>query len=171
MTTTLTHDGRVKLTAAIELPMSIGRLWGEIADLSRFAAHDFFHARFTLPLGKLEQGAPLIIRHNYLGVRIHRVGRILRYKPQQGYSFSDLSRRCKTAAFPHIFSYRIEPLTPQRSRLYLEVRGRWTLTMLPRWIAKLWLGGVFFQIVVAVENELLTCCRSVPGIASDAGVD
>ena len=171
MITTLTPDGRVKLAAAIELPMSVGRLWGEIADLPRFAAHDFFHARFTLPLGKLEQGAPLIIRHSYLGVRIHRTGRVLRYRPREGYIFSDISRRHKIAAFPHVFSYRIEPLSPRRSRLHLEVRGRWTLTILPRWLAKLWLWGVFFQIVVAVENELLCCCGSIPAIASDASAD
>src|SRR5262245_7159491 len=158
MTTTLTRDGRVKLDAAVELPMSVRRLWAEIADLPRFAVHDFFHAHFELPQGRLEAGAPLVIRHHYLGITVRRVGRILRYRPLEGYSFSDLSKQSKTASFPHIFTYRIEPIALQQSRLRLEVRGRWTIMWLPRWLARLWLWVVFLQIVTAVENELLWCC-------------
>jgi hypothetical protein len=158
MTITLIRDGRVKLDAAIALPMSVPRLWGEIADLPRFAVHDFFHAHFELPQGRLEAGAPLVIRHSYLGITVHRVGRVLRYKPLVGYSFSDLSRRSKTVGFPHIFTYRIERIEQQQSRLRLEVRGRWTIMWLPRWLVRLWLWVVFLQIVTAVENELLWYC-------------
>ena len=158
MTVTLTRKGRVKLAATIDLPMSVHRLWAEIADLPRFAVHDFFHARFELPQGRLEAGAPLVIRHSYLGIAIHRTGRVLHYEPGVGYSFSDLSRRSKTAGFPHVFTYRIEPMTAWQSRLRLEVRGRWTIMWLPRWLARLWLRVVFLQIVTAVENELLWCC-------------
>lgn len=159
MIITLTRNGRVHLQASIELPMSPRRLWAEIADLPRFATHDFFHARFELPGGRLEAGAPLRIRHSYLGVTIHRAGRVLRYQPGVGYSFSDLSTRGAARAFPHVFSYRIEPLSDAAgSMLHLDVRGRWTLRVVPRPFAKLWLWIVFLQISVAVEDELLWCC-------------
>ena len=140
---------RVTCTATIALPISAGAAWGQLRHLPTAATHDPFHATVTVG-----PGGSLAIEHRYLGVRVDRVGRVLWWRENVGFAFSDLHRRDPTAAFPHVLSYRLEPLGPTACHLHVRVGGRWTLPG-PQWVGRLWLTWVFGHVVRTVRNELL----------------
>ena len=141
---------RVTCTATINLPLSPGAAWGQLRHLPTSATHDPFHARVTVG-----SGGRLVIEHRYLVFRTLRVGRVLWWREGVGFAFSDLCRRDPQAAFPHVLSYRLEPVGPAACRLHVRVGGRWTLPG-PRWIGQLWLRWVFGHVVRTARNELLT---------------
>ena len=140
---------RVTCTAAVELPLSAGAAWGQLRHLPTSATHDPFHARVTVG-----PGGSLVIEHRYVAFRTTRVGRVLWWREGIGFAFSDLNRRDPSAAFPHVLSYRLEPMGPAACRLHVRVGGRWTLPG-PRSVGHLWLWWVFGHVVRTVRNDLL----------------
>jgi len=148
-------DGwRVRCRATLEVPVGATTAWGQLRDFRRFAAQDFFHAAVRVGAGGVRAGAPLEIDHRFGPFQSTRLGRILSWRENDGYSFSDLSRRGPRAAFPHVYRYRLRPAGSQRCVIHIEVGGLWTTRPLPRWLVKLWLRWVFSHIVRRVANEL-----------------
>jgi hypothetical protein len=145
----ISATGRVACTAVTSLPLSITAAWGQLRHLPTSATHDPFHARVHVG-----RSGALVIEHRYLVFRTVRVGRVLWWREGIGFAFSDLSRTDAAAAFPHVLSYRLEPVGPQACRLHVRVGGRWTLPG-PRWIGRLWLRWVFGHVVRTVRNEML----------------
>ena len=146
--------GAVTCRAAFELPLAPISVWGQIRDFSCYARQDFFHDDPQVE-GIPRRGAAITLTHRYAALRFRRVGRILVWREGVGYSFSDLSRRGPRVGFPHVFSYRIEPLGPDATRLHVVVRGRWTARWIPHLFARLWLWWVFGHVVRSIRNELL----------------
>jgi hypothetical protein len=151
----LQRTGRVECFARIELPLAIGRAWGQLRDFRTFAAQDFFHADVRVDGNGPRAGASIEIPHRFGPFRVTRVGRILRWEEGRGYSFSDLSRRGPRAAFPHVYRYALRATDVGGCALEISIRGRWTLRAVPRWVVRLWLLWVFSHIVRSVQNQLL----------------
>lgn len=147
--------GRVLCRGIIELPVSAAVAWGQLRDFRRFAAQDFFHAAVRVDSGGVRRGAALEIDHRFGSLATTRVGRILQWEEQVGYSFSDLSRAGPRRGFPHVYRYRVRPGGPSRCVVDVTVAGLWTLPVVPRWVVKLWLAWVFSHIVRSVESTLL----------------
>jgi hypothetical protein len=131
---------------AIELTVqrSADLLWQQVRDLPRFLTIDPFHDRIILLRDAPTVGVDLVLSHNALGFRFLRFGRILAWREESGYTFSDLSARGPRTGFPHVFQVQVEPLagpesTPVMSRLTVHVRGRWTSRLVPVWIGRLWI--------------------------------
>jgi hypothetical protein len=162
--------GRVECRAAIELPLPPLRAWGQLRDFTRFASHDYFHAEIHVDGNVPRAGAKLRLTHRYLLPRVHRVGRLLRWREWDqadplaccGYSFSDLSRRGPRRGFPHVFSYYLRAAGPGACQLEVVVRGLWTARAVPPWAARLWLWWVFGHVVNSVRNDLLTHAVALP---------
>jgi hypothetical protein len=152
---TVTPAGRVRCRAVVELPVGASVAWGQLRDFRRFAAQDFFHAAVRVERGGVRRGARLEIDHRFGPYAVTRVGRILQWSEDVGYSFSDLSRRGPRAGFPHVYCYRLRPAGPSRCVLEITVVGRWTARFLPRWVIRVWLRWVFSHIVASVRNTLL----------------
>ena len=155
MSVRISRGGVVDCRAALEIPLSVTSVWGQLRDFPRYARQDFFHADMTVERGFPKAGAKLTLCHRFAGVRIERIGRILIWREGVGYSFSDLSLRGPRSGFPHVFSFRIEPINEKSCRLHIRVSGRWTAKRIPRWLGKLWLLWVFSHIVRRVNNELM----------------
>lgn len=151
----LRRPGKVECRASLRIPLGAISVWGQLRDFSRYARQDFFHAGPEIDGGIPRKGAKLSLSHAYAGLRFHRVGRILVWREGVGYSFSDLSIRGPRCGFPHVFSYRLEPLGPDYCRLHISVRGRWTAWWIPPPVAWLWLWWVFSHVVRSIRNELL----------------
>jgi hypothetical protein len=83
------------------------------------------------------------------------VGRILHWRELNGYSFSDLSPRGPRHAFPHVYRYRLRPLSPTRCQVEVTVAGRWTTPLLPRPLVRLWLAWVFSHVATSARNALV----------------
>jgi hypothetical protein len=145
----------VDCQAVLPIPLSANKVWGQLRDFHTFARQEFFHANIDVE-GKLpRQGASIQITHRFFLFRVRRVGRICRWSEGVGYAFSDLSARNPQFGFPHIFSYRIHPLSPITCNIEIRVSGKWTSTLLPRWLVWLWLRWIMQFAVQHVENELL----------------
>jgi hypothetical protein len=138
----------------LDLKLSPLSVWGQLRDFRRYAAQDLFHAEIKIEGGLPRAGAVLRLSHRYCGLRVPRHGRILFWREGVGFSFSDLSFRGPRHGFPHVFTFRIEPL-PNGTRLQIRVTGLWTPRFCPRQLARLWLLWVFRQVVRCVHNELL----------------
>jgi hypothetical protein len=147
--------GVVDCHAIFEVPLSAGATWGQLRGFNQYARQDFFHAELEIEGGIPRAGAALKISHRFLGLRFARVGRILIWREGIGYSFSDLSLRGPRSAFPHVFSFRIEPNVTNVCRLHIRVKGLWTARHIFRPMAWLWLWWVFGQVVRSTRNELL----------------
>jgi hypothetical protein len=158
MTLHLSPGGRVRCEAVIALPMSARRAWGQIRDFHRYAAHDHFHAGFTIAGNVPRAGADLTIEHRYGPFGLQRVGRILRWREGDGWAFSDLSRRGRRVGFPHVLSMRLAD-TADGCELAIRVTGQWTAPT-PRWVARLWLWWVMNAIVQTTRNQLLAFCQA-----------
>lgn len=146
---------KVLLETTIDLPLPAATVWDQLADFRRFACMDLFHERVALSAPAPAAGVSFALEHRFLGVRVTRTGRILRWQDGRGYAFSDLSTRNPTSGFPHIYSMDITPTGQRRCQLGLRVSGRWTARFLGRTITRIWLGWVFLKIRYSTENALL----------------
>ena len=155
MTVRVSPSHAVDCHAVLRLPVSAVSIWGQLRDFRKYASQDFFHAEIEIEGDTPCAGAKLKLCHRYAGLRTDRVGRILAWREGVGYSFSDLSTRGTRTGFPHIFTYRIEPMGETACHLHIRVRGKWTAHIFPRCITRLWLLWVFTHIVRKIENELL----------------
>lgn len=158
----INQHGAVRCNATLLLPLPAQTVWGQIRDLTRFAAGDYFHAAIRIEGGQPRRGAKLGITHRYLGCAVERNGRILRWREYEagmpkpaGYCFSDLSARGPGHGFPHVFGYAIRPAGEIRCELEIFVRGRWTARLIPRPLAFLWLWWIFANAVNSTRNALL----------------
>ncbi|MCI0360360.1 MAG: hypothetical protein L0211_17935 [Planctomycetaceae bacterium] len=143
---------RRSVDIAIDLivKQSADRLWQQIRDLPRFLTIDPFHDKVILMRDSPAAGVDLTLSHNAFGWRFLRFGRILAWRENSGYSFSDLSARGPHTGFPHVFEVQIEPVlepqdSPSMSRLTIRVRGRWTSRLVPVWIGRLWIRLVCLE--------------------------
>ena len=146
---------RVTCRAHFELPVSLPVAWGQLRDFRRFAAQDFFHTAVRVASPGVRAGAALEIDHRFGPFRTTRVGRILCWRENEGYSFSDLSANGPRSAFPHTYRYRLRPVSPGRCTVEITVAGRWTTTRVPRPLVRLWLRWVFSHIAASVRNTLI----------------
>ena len=146
--------GRVLCRAVVELPVSAGVAWGQLRDLRLFAAQDFFHEAVRVEAGGVRRGAALEIDHRFGPFAVTRVGRILQWEENVGYSFSDLSRRGPRHGFPHVYRYRLWG-AGEGCVVEVMIGGLWTARAVPKWMVRLWLRWVFSHIVRSVENTLL----------------
>ena len=152
---TLKPSGAVECRGSIDVPLTPVSVWGQLRDFPRFAAQDPFHYNPRVVDGFPRPGARIELSHRFFGVAVRRAGRILVWRENLGYSYSDLSRRGARRGFPHVLSYRVESLAADSTRLHITVRGRWTATHVPRFLTRLYLRWVFTQILQRVGNELL----------------
>ena len=152
---TVNQGWRVVCRAEFELPVSLPVAWGQLRDFRRFAAQDFFHAAVRVSPGGARAGAALEIDHRFGPFRTTRVGRILQWREDEGYSFSDLSANDARSAFPHTYTYRLRAAAPGRCTVEITIAGRWTTTWVPRPLVRLWLLWVFSHIVASVRNTLV----------------
>lgn len=155
----LAPNGRVLCRAAFELPVSTGVAWGQLRDFRLFAAQDFFHSAVRVGPGGVRRGAPLEIDHRFGPFRTTRVGRILQWRENDGYSFSDLSPHGHRAAFPHIYRYRLFATGPSQCVVEITIAGLWT-TRVPQVLARLWLWWVFSHIARSAQDTLVERCRA-----------
>ena len=150
--------GRVLCRAVVELPVGATVAWGQLRDFRLFAAQDFFHAAVRVDAGGVRRGAALEIDHRFGPFAVTRVGRILQWEENVGYSFSDLSRRGPRHGFPHVYRYRLWR-SAAGCVVEVSIAGLWTASWLPKWIVRLWLRWVFSHIVCSVENTLVSLTR------------
>lgn len=151
----ITRRGRVQCTAVMRVPLSSSMVWGQIRDFRTFASLEYFHAKIDIAGDVPRAGAALEIAHRFLVFHVHRVGRICRWKEGDGFAFSDLSRRGLKSGFPHIFSYRIRPISPGACDVQIRVAGKWTASFVPRWLAWLWLRWIMQFAIQQFENKLM----------------
>src|SRR5947199_3250418 len=93
MSVRISRRGVVCCRAFLDVPLSVRIVWGQLRDFQRFARQDPFHASINIDGGIPRAGTSLTLSHRYAGLRIPRVGRILVWREEAGYSFSDLSPR------------------------------------------------------------------------------
>jgi hypothetical protein len=153
MTIKVSPSRRVVCEASIALPLTARQAWGQLRDFHRYAAHDHFHAGFTIEGDVPRAGAKLTIEHRYGPFRLQRVGRIVRWREGDGYAFSDLSSRAPGANFPHVMSLRVADASGG-CVVTIRVTGRWTAAS-PRWMARLWLAWVMLSMVQRTRNGLM----------------
>lgn len=157
----LDRSGRVDAQSVMHLPMSAGAVWGQMRDLPRFLTRDPLHREVEVEEPDAQSagvparlpwrpGVRLRIRHEFLGLRVWRVGRVLQWREGVGFAVSDLSSRGVHRGFPHVCLYQVEPVSESTCRLTVSARGRWTATWMPRWLVRLWLRWV----LAATEGRL-----------------
>ena len=132
----------VRLSMELEVPVSKERLWEFVSDLRSFLTTDPYHRRVLAMRRPIGVGTHLAIEHGLLGFSFFRFGRLLRWQEGSGYSISDLSARGCRQGFPHVFNISIEPdagFPRDRSKLRIEVKGRWTAGMVPTVLRRWWL--------------------------------
>src|SRR5688572_23941654 len=101
--------GHVDLVGTIDLPLTAAAVWGRMRDFARFTTLDPFHDEVLADGPARRAGTAIVIRHRFAGVRVDRIGRILRWAEGAGYSFSDMSKRGRRVGFPHVFIYGLCP--------------------------------------------------------------
>ena len=156
------RNWRVLCRASVELPVTASAAWGQIRDFRRFAMQDFFHAAVRVDPGGVRRGAALEIDHRFGPFAVTRVGRILQWRENHGYSFSDLSRAGPRSAFPHLYRYHIAPTSLSSCVVEITIAGLWTARWLPRPLVVAWLRWVFTHIVRSVHNTLLEAAAHLP---------
>ena len=142
--------GRTAVDLRIEmfLDRPADEVWSEMADFAKFACIDPFHERMIVQAAEVHPGVDLVLVHRIFGFRFLRFGRLLKWQEGRGYAFSDLSRRCPTRGFPHVFFFSVEPVGDGRSdacRLTVTVRGKWTALGVPRRVGMWWLRYVCYE--------------------------
>jgi len=151
----ITARGVVDCRGTIDVPLAAVSVWGQIRDFRRYSCLDPFHLPPCVKGGTPRAGAAITLEHRYAGFGVRRVGRILIWREGVGYSFSDLSAGGPRRGFPHVFSYRVEPLAERSTRVHVRVAGLCTSRVIPRVLARLWLRWVFGHVVRRVRNELM----------------
>jgi hypothetical protein len=158
----LDRRGRVRLEHVVDLPLPAWAAWDELADVERFACLELFHRSLWIEGGRPRARAAIRLRHGVPGLAFDRCGRILRWQPGRGWSFSDLSRRGPRLGFPHVFDVGLTPTGPGSCRLVLRITGLWTLRILPRPLALVWLVVIFLKIALGFDLELLRASTCSP---------
>lgn len=133
-----TIHARVRIATAL----SREEIWRRISDLPTFLTIDPFHERVTLMRAAPQAGVDLVLHHNALGRRFDRFGRVLWWREQDGFAFSDLSARGAARGFPHLFIYRIEAGDATSGVLLMEIKGRWTARFIPARLGRWWIAAV-----------------------------
>lgn len=139
---------RVSLRMELDVPGSLEQVWAVVSDLPRFGCIDPFHSRITVLGPELRPGVDLALEHRAFGRTFLRFGRLLYWHEGLGYAFSDLSARGPKHGFPHVFFVAIQPAAvggDNRTRLVIEVRGKWTARWVPRLVRGWWLKYVFAE--------------------------
>lgn len=144
----------VSLGFELDVPLPAVDVWSRIARLEEFVCLDPFHCRVTLMRPAPGVGVDMVIEHAVLGIHLLRFGRILRWREGEGYAFSDMSRRGRRHGFPHVFFVRLVPFGEDRCRLTIEVRGRWTLPLVPARLGMIWLRWVANQHARILQKSL-----------------
>jgi hypothetical protein len=147
---------RVEAEGSVDIPLPAPVVWGQMRDYRGFLSLDPLHARIdVVSEGEASpRGDRLLISHRLMGMGPNRSGRVLRWREGTGYAISDLSRRGNRSGFPHVCTYELRSLGPERSRLVIGARGRWTATRVPRWAAKVWLWWVLKGTQARISAEL-----------------
>lgn len=135
---------------SVALDASAAQVWQVMQRFSRFIAADPYHTRVTnTKNNRLDalppRGTALRIGHGIGFTWFNRVGTLIRVVPQHSLAFTDLSQRGRTAGFPHVYKYQLEPINENACQLKLVVRGRWSARWLPRLIVYAWLWWVMAQ--------------------------
>lgn len=156
----VSSEYRVRVAVSIDVPLSASIVWGQMRDFAWFTTLDPFHAGVHVIEHSYHTGADIVIDHQFLGIRLQRVGRILKWTEGSGYCFSDLSKRGVRAGFPHVYRYEVQSVGDQASRINVSVRGRWTATISPRWLVNLWLRFVMSQVRARIRLAMLVFGRS-----------
>jgi hypothetical protein len=135
----------IDMLISLDVASSTAALWQTVRDLPRFLTIDPFHDQVTLMRDEPAAGVDLVLSHNALGWRFLRFGRIVAWRENVGYTFSDLSQRGPQTGFPHVFIVKIEeclrkPMTgpKETSRLTIQIRGQWTSRLAPVWLGRAW---------------------------------
>lgn len=152
-----------RIAARIEVHVARGAadVWNRARDLRRFLLLDPFHESVTLMRNPPAAGVDIAIHHNAYGYRFWRFGRILRWAEDDTaggghYSFSDLSAGDRLLGLPHVFYVSVEPHrnNPERCRIVIEVRGKWTSRWIPRRLGHLWVWYVCRQHARLLRNAI-----------------
>lgn len=162
MKITIDPAWRVNASETIELPFPAALVWSRMRDPAWFLARDPLHRVVTIKNVRGEGegvksyvGAKLVLKHRLFGIGPDRVGRVLTWDQGKGYVVSDLSRRGMRVGFPHVCSYRVEPINAERCRLILGARGKWTATLVPRWVVRVWLWWALHATRAAILIDLV----------------
>lgn len=154
----ITIDGQFRVAAQVtqRLPLPARVAWGQMRDWRRFLTLD--------PLHQLIDSAPgecgkLLITHRFLGLKVVRVGRIVRWRENAGFVVSDLSRRGPRAGFPHVCIYEIKPTGSEESCITIGVRGRWTANWVPRPVIRAWIWWILASTRAHIRREFHLFCR------------
>ena len=158
---------RVHATNSLIVPMRASVVWGQMRDLRWFLTIDPLHARAILDsptpgLPRWPRGAKLVLSHRLLGIGPDRIGRVLKWTEGCGFAISDLSKRGPRKGFPHVCCYELHRIDDRSCQISVSVRGRWTLRMLPRFIARAWLWWVMHETSVCLRREFTILARSLP---------
>jgi len=162
MRITIDRARRVRATSSIELPLPASAVWGQMRDARRFLTLDPLHRRVITPYScepLLRQGDHLRIPHRLAGVGPDRVGRVLRWVEGRGYVISDLSQRGPRRGFPHVCAYWLDSVSPTRSRLRIDIHGRWTARWTTRALARAWLWWVMRATEQRIAAEFRAIAR------------
>ena len=147
------------VSASVCVPLGASAVWGQMRDFSWFTTLDPFHVQVRVSAPRYRAGARLVIEHRFLGIGFKRVGRILKWTEGLGYCFSDLSASGVRKGFPHVYCYRIQPVDEQTTHIEVSVRGRWTTTLFPCWLVKLWLRFVMASTGARIRLAMWAHCR------------
>ncbi len=147
----LRDDGRVRLRVTLSLSAPRDEVWEHMRHFGTFVTRDPLHQEVIPNLTDAKPGTPFILRHGWGPFRVDRAGRILEWTDGRGYTFSDISLRGMTTGFPHVLVYRLED-RDEGSILSVEVRGKWTLSWVPRLLVLGWLRGVMAGMVIQLRQ-------------------
>lgn len=162
MKISIDRQWRISAESYLELPLAAISVWGQMRDVARFLSMDPLHTNVQLVkpggnhparTGSLK-GCEIVLPHRLLGIGPTRRGRILTWREGRGFAISDLSRRSPHVSFPHICTYEVVSTGPERCRLTIGARGKWTATWMPRWLVWAWLWWVLRATEGRVAMEM-----------------
>lgn len=149
----ITRSYRVSCVCRIDLPDSSDAVWQRLTPWTISSTWDPFHRRMIELDGADQIGGRIIIDHRFGPICLARTGHLLRLRPQQGFSFSDLSLKDNQKGFPHTYKYDLAPTTTGGTRLTVRVQGKWTLRI-GRPLVMLWLYWVMLQLRQKLKANL-----------------
>lgn len=75
-------------------------IWKKVSCINTFLCIDPFHSEVIVSDQNLKQGTRLKIKHNCWGITFYRFGKLLQYKEDSHYAFSDLAGKRAFVKFP-----------------------------------------------------------------------